>query len=88
MLVNYNELIWVRDTKGKELGHPDIEVIAVYQIPNLAIYLHIDTETHKVLTVEFDIHDQPELLEKDIPRNDALHVYQWLQNEGYIYGQL
>lgn len=88
MLVNYNELIWVRDTTGEELQHPEVEIVAVYQIPNLAIYLQVDTETHKVLTVEFDFYDQPELLEKDIPRNDALHVYQWLQKEGIIYGEL
>lgn len=86
MLVNYSKLVWIRDEIKEQMNA--IERIGVYQIPNLAIYLYIDLEIHRVETVEFDYHDQPELLEKDIPRHDTKAVYEWLRNEGYIYGEL
>ncbi|MDW3783647.1 hypothetical protein QI349_02725 [Staphylococcus saprophyticus] len=87
MLVNYSKLIWISD-EVKQLANEKTERIGLYQLPNLAIYLYIDLETHKVLTVEFDYEDQPELLEKDIPRDTTEHVYEWLRSEGYIYGKL
>lgn len=86
MLVNYSELVWIKDTI--EENGVWSQRIGVYQIPNLAIYLYIDLEIHRVETVEFDYNDQPELLEKDIPRHDTKAVYEWLRNEGYIYGEL
>lgn len=86
MLVNYSKLVWIRDEIKEQIN--GIERIGVYQIPNLAIYLYIDLEIHRVETVEFDYNDQPELLEKDIPRHDTKAVYEWLRNEGYIYGEL
>lgn len=86
MLVNYSKLVWVRDEIKEQIN--GIERIGVYQIPNLAIYLYIDLEIHRVETVEFDYNDQPELLEKDIPRHDTKAVYEWLRDEGYIYGEL
>lgn len=82
MLVNYSHLIWIREQMN------ETERISVYQIRNLAIYLHIDMQTHTVLTVEFDFNDQPELLEKDIPRHSTEAVYNWLRREGIIYGEL
>lgn len=86
MLVNYSDLIWIRDEVRAQTNK--IERMSVYQIPNLAIYLYIDMATHKILTVEFDFYDQPELLEKDIPRDTTEHVYEWLRDEGIIYGEL
>lgn len=86
MLVNYSKLIWIRDEVKEQIN--GTERIGVYQIPNLAIYLYIDLEIHRVETIEFDYNDQPELLEKDIPRHDTKVVYEWLRNEGYIYGEL
>jgi len=87
MLVNYSKLIWIRD-EIKQQANEKTERIGLYQLPNLAIYLYIDLETHKVLTVEFDFEDQPELLEKDIPRDTTEHVYEWLRSEDIIYGEL
>ncbi|MGW7919191.1 hypothetical protein ACWEXK_12275 [Staphylococcus xylosus] len=88
MLVNYNKLKWLDDQSGEVFGYENVNIVGLYQIPNLAIYLYIDTETHTVLTVEFDYEDQPELLEKDIPRDTAEHVYEWLRSEDIIYGEL
>lgn len=88
MLINYKKLIWLGDFSGSYFDYEDIEKVAVYQIINLAIYLYIDIETHTVLTVEYDFNDQPELLEKDIPRHSTEAVYNWLRSEGIIYGEL
>lgn len=88
MLINYNRLIWSGEFSASYFDYEDIENIAVYQIKNLAIYLHIDTQAHTVLTVEFDYNDQPELLEKDIPRHSTEAVFNWLRSEGIIYGEL
>lgn len=88
MLVNSEKLIWLGEYSGNYFDYEDIEKVSVYQIENLAIYLYIDTATDKVITVEFDFYDQPELLEKDIPRDTTEHVYEWLRDEGIIYGEL
>lgn len=88
MLVNCEKLIWLGGYSGSYFDYEDIENVSVYQIKNLAIYLYIDKATDTVLTVEFDYEDQPELLEKDIPRDTAEHVFEWLRGEGIIYGEL
>lgn len=88
MLINYEKLIWLGEYSGSYFDYEDVEKIAVYQINNLAIYLYIDKATDTVLTVEYDFKDQPELLEKDIPRDTADHVFNWLRGEGIIYGEL
>lgn len=87
-LINYERLIFTGESNVSHYSDDDIEDVAVYQIKNLAVYLHIDKATDIVLTVEFDYADQPELLEKDIPRDTAEHVFEWLRSEGVIYGEL
>ena len=87
-MINYNKLIWIDDQTGDVYDYENEDVVGLYQIPNLAIYLYIDTQAHTVLTVEYDYNDQPELLEKDIPRHSTEAVFNWLRSEGIIYGEL
>lgn len=87
-MINYERLIFTGESNASHYSDDDIEMVSVYQIKNLAVYLHIDMATDKVITIEFDYADQPELLEKDIPRDTAEHVFEWLRSEGVIYGEL
>ena len=87
-MINYKKLKWLNDQTGDVFDYENVSWLGLYQIPNLAIYLYIDMQTDTILTVEYDFDDQPELLEKDIPRHSTEAVYNWLRSEGIIYGEL
>lgn len=53
----HNDLLWLSDWNGYEVGHFDVAVVGLYQIADTNLYVYIDYEKNKILDgfVEVDI---------------------------------